>query len=454
MSAGVSSTSNLIIDKLVPNEIKQLIILGNGFDLAAELPTTYKLFLTSKLNNINYGAYDVEQEIIKTKVNEEMSAKSERREVKSIAPLIFTLVAEQLDNYFQDITFETTTPDISRRLGISEQLADANSQINEAISFIKHLNENGLSLWEIIFLTNSEYNDDDQIYNWQDIESEISNLIRSIRSTETNENFLKRIKRLPSMKFTYSDDILSREVFITYLFYIGTEKINAKTTENELISLLATELAIFENSFRDYLIGFQKKETYKINSANLLRKITGDQGLNFNLLNFNYTQPELNLQQKKDEGENSIWNSKNVHGVASKDSEIIFGITNTNIDANRPDYSLTKAYRTMRNRNNPQKTLFNKGIKRIKFYGHSFGEADYGYFFEIFNDVELLNLDVKLEFYYSIYDEDSAEHILMSQKLSVAKLLETYAMSLQGDLIGKTILTQLNNADKLELIEI
>lgn len=76
MSAGVSSTSNLIIDKLVPNEIKQLIILGNGFDLAAELPTTYKLFLTSKLNNINYGAYDVEQEIIKTKVNEEMSAKS------------------------------------------------------------------------------------------------------------------------------------------------------------------------------------------------------------------------------------------------------------------------------------------------------------------------------------------------------------------------------------------
>ncbi|TYC51077.1 hypothetical protein ESZ50_00655 [Weissella muntiaci] len=440
--------------------VEQLIILGNGFDLAAGLPSSYKEFLGTKLSRMDFDGFPEIKSTVQ--LRNDLQKREDQLKKNSIGQIYFDTVASIIDVEYMKLPANAVD-----FVPLSQQIFYRIPELEDGIKVIEYLMGNDWSVWEVLLLYNSNFSNFNMDFNWQDIESLIYRVINSVRDSDFEANLYIRVTSIFTNGFEKSkdgfvsrDDFFSREAFIMFICLFdkysvyGDEKVPTKNNENYFIRILAGELTKFENSFKFFLIENQEVEMYKKNSSEILTLLTGKKNASFNLLNFNYTQPELNLSNIENDGATIF--AKNIHGIAKKQGEIIFGIDNANIDADLSmiEYSLTKSYRTMRNRQNPQPTLYNKGIKQIKFYGHSFGEADYGYFFQIFNDVGLLNMDIKLEFYYSIYEGSSAERILMSQKLSVAKLLETYATSVQGDLIGKTILTQLNNEDKLELIEI
>lgn len=84
-------------------------------------------------------------------------------------------------------------------------------------------------------------------------------------------------------------------------------------------------------------------------------------------------------------------------------------------------------------------------INKIIFYGHSLALADYQYFKNIFDRVNLLESSVELIFKYSIYDEK----IQRNNYDSVFNLLRYYS-----DDTGTDVITTLILENRLKLEEI
>lgn len=88
-------------------------------------------------------------------------------------------------------------------------------------------------------------------------------------------------------------------------------------------------------------------------------------------------------------------------------------------------------------------------INKIIFYGHSLALADYQYFKNIFDRVNLLESSVELIFKYSIYDEKIKEKIQRNNYDSVFNLLRYYS-----DDTGTDVITTLILENRLKLEEI
>ena len=107
------------------------------------------------------------------------------------------------------------------------------------------------------------------------------------------------------------------------------------------------------------------------------------------IISFNYTQPSINVSIRY------------IHGNL-KNRNIIFGIDYDSVSNlfNYHPLEFTKSYRILENKLN-SKVSISSDIKNILFYGHGLGEADYSYFQSIFDTVDLYHGDAKLIFYWT-----------------------------------------------------
>lgn len=144
------------------------------------------------------------------------------------------------------------------------------------------------------------------------------------------------------------------------------------------------------------------------------------------VLSFNYSIDKTQINSDS-------WSINNIHGIADYRGTVspIFGIDNHDIVSlskkngvtQDPRVIFTKAYRVIDNDiDQIQEPIDFDNIKVISFYGHSLGEADYSYFETIFDDVDLYNSKVELEFYYYIKNDpvlDKREAIRKIENLLV-----------------------------------
>jgi len=98
-----------------------------------------------------------------------------------------------------------------------------------------------------------------------------------------------------------------------------------------------------------------------------------------------------------------------------------------------------------------------KFLKQIKFYGLSLNEADYSYFFYLFDQYDLVDGDVQLIFYYKNYKKTEIENRKNKSELVVKinKLINSYAD--QANLEGKdacSLFTKLSIDNRLVIIDI
>lgn len=210
----------------------------------------------------------------------------------------------------------------------------------------------------------------------------------------------------------------------------------------------------------------------------------------FKVLSFNYSIDSRFMNFWKDQKPSSsnvfpkIEDWANIHGIASyatpwqsvfpvqddykQDEKYlpapIFGIDSQNIikdsqniikDSLTDDLRIlfTKSYRIMDNGvNRIRESGDYSDIDKITIYGHSLGRADYSYFETIFDEVDLYNSDVMVEYFY--YQGNSKVERILNKRTAITKmfnLLTDYGKSL-GETHGANIVAKLDLEKRLSVV--
>ena len=408
-------------------EANQIIVLGNGFDLACDLKSSYNDFLKFQMKNVEPTT----------------SFKSVKQSINSIDE------KEDLD------------------------LIKNNQQVSERL---KKIYSTGLNIWTLLLI--NYYDEKDEKLKWQDIEEKIhfylkNGLIRLIEGNQLSKN-----------------DQDPREVKYAVILVKGVAlfKEVAINSNEKIAEFLLEELHNLEKIFNNYLFenaGYRgttssdSSSSYFDRAHDLLEKLSNldvnsAEKIKYNVMSFNYTNPwDRNRWSSEFPVNSSFIEPKkyiNVHGQAVRDHEesaenvnrIIFGIDNEDIEASSKEYIFTKTYRTLVNYSDTRKStkatdanIFDKNVKTIKFFGHSLGDADYSYFQQMFDYYHLYdNDDLKLYFYFKTYDNRSITEYLHDQSLRVIKLLDKYGKTMTNEEHGKNLVTRLEMTKRLFIKQI
>lgn len=376
----------------------QLLILGNGFDLQCNLPSSFGKYMASYINSIHvedtyYPFYE------KTY-------------------LLFSFMADN-NSILNNLTFIELM--VTIKYWKKEILWSDFERLLYDILYQEKSDDGGFmsSLWEKSF----QYmiNNQEQIYT----------------------NRLKEI--------TIKDDYQLIGTMYFYRRIIGNP--NPTKTDisiNDWFDFLKTELNTFETTFRDYLKQNHSGNDSYLNSAlTLLNKLTNNYNQlgKYKIMNFNYTTlPEPHQS-----------NTENVHGLYSHKDSII-GIDGSSIPYKLEGYKFTKTFRRvdlLTRYNRIQKSdLLNYEYSEIAFYGHSLNEQDYSYFQSLFDGLNIYDRKIKLKFYYSFYEGKTHEEIYNDQIQSIIKLLETYGSTFDNKYKGKNLLSKIIIEQRLHIINI
>ena len=162
---------------------------------------------------------------------------------------------------------------------------------------------------------------------------------------------------------------------------------------SNMYDFLMIELHKFENDFKRYLKSEINDEYYK-NCHKLLINIIDEDFDYVDILNFNYTTFR---------DDNLIRNQINIHGQLS-DDEVIIGFDSNNVEKEEL-YRFTKTYRNIHR--SKEIISLPKEVLSMIFYGHSLADADFSYFYSLFDMYDLYNGEVKLIFLYSDYEKEN-----------------------------------------------
>lgn len=418
--------------------MKQLIVLGNGFDIHCGLKSRYSDFFLDRFKTL----------FCKDKDN-----------------------ATQIEELDDDLTQE--------RRKILSFISDIRGQLNFSSNddndcdYFKHYKEkffserNNITRWDLFFLFADTCVDKSiNKYEWQDVES----LIFDVISIALNGNCTYKMNYVENVQTGLREEegikFFSRIVY--YLSFKGHNE------PEEIAAELLKELKKFEHSFAIYIANqidlSQTRNGYIANAIKLYQYISKYNQSNRNstskridVLNFNYSLDDrFNdiLDREIDESRLNTWS--NIHGIAHHEETPyypapIFGIDSHGILSQNGKSDLrilfTKAYRVIENEINEMRSSSGYGGKDlITIYCHSLGAADYSYFEAIFDENNLYYSNCKIEYYYYPGRNDK-EKIIRRQKAitRLYNLLTDYGNSL-SETHGDNIVNKLNLENRLSVI--
>lgn len=473
---------------------RQLIVMGNGFDLQCGMPTRYQDFfdyrfgisLQNKINqkkdvNSNarvvfykdlteelYPYFDItvgpKRTISVTYLDDSRPSyyPSTNKEKLQIVSKTQSFMQNYLQKIKEQITSKFTDPKIQKKF-LNEW---------ETISSINY------SRWDTIFLLSNCFLSEDSIIQWNDVENIILKIVSII---------------LLDDKKIAPDDLISDLTFkpnsSKRYFMFGVRNCFNESKNKVAIAML-NQLRIFEENFADYInkIRAESPNRYYRPSFELLTNLMHVQKENIlDVLSFNYSLDKGWLDGFRQYFDNKYNNQNlitinswsNIHGVAAYKDDYekgqilaqstktigkniqlpapIFGIDNhdilnpqrnDNFTFDDPRSIFTKSFRLLDNHvNNIRTNTFQKNVDVITFFGHSLNQADYSYFESIFDQYDIFHSNVKLEFYYYPgNDEVTAKSDEREVMKNVVKLLTSYGTTLVNEhgenIVNKLILEQ------------
>lgn len=414
--------------------MKQLIVLGNGFDIACGLKSSYSDFFLMRFN-----------ELLGTQC----------KNFKEMAPHLENkrnYIIQSIERTKNSINF---SPDENRDC---DYFKVNSSKWSEKVD---------LNRWDIFFLfAESWVGKDVGLYEWQDVESIIYEVISIALGCkhESNISYKDEVDLIGSSQH-------GKEAFAKLVYnisYVGYNK------HSEISAELFSELKKFETIFSRYianLFSIDGCNSEYIKSAISLyesisqysenKKITENDQID--VLSFNYSLDDGFIKTiDKTIDDNRLKSWSNIHGIAHHSvtpyyPSPIFGIDNHGIASqiNQNDYriSFTKPYR-----------VIDEGINEIRYsrgyadkdlisiYGHSLGRADYSYFETIFDENNLYSSDCKIEYYYYPGKDETAK--VMKRQEAITKLynlLTDYGRTLSAA-HGANIINRLNLENRISVI--
>ena len=279
--------------------------------------------------------------------------------------------------------------------------------------------------------------------SWMDVEGFIKELA-------TEPQMLDNIHRAMSFRVSGVNYSLNTDPFLiiigSFLAKLDLPKDNYD--KNTLKNLLADNLTDFEKRFSTFLKKqLNLRENYHLEQEQFVDHIISslDQvhtGYQLQVINFNYTG-----------GLPSDYHEANVHGKINK--KVVIGYDSTQDAVTNDDiFELSKDWRKIDI--DFKSPAFSNNINSIIFYGHSLGEQDYPYFFELFDKCDLINSNyTRLFFCFSLWDEsDGRKKSLEHYQMNASKLLNAYERYHNPTLSKNTIVTKLKTQQRLLFKEI
>lgn len=382
--------------------LKQLIVLGNGFDLACGLKSTYSDFF-----DYIYG-----QQIVNN---------------------------TNSNNFWYDIFRNYKQKSI-------ENWADIEEQILIQLKNIEYLyNEKilieGRGDSETSSLAQSEYKENNIPMNlYVTLEFLLPYFVK-VRSEKTTQNILKiqlLILEDDFRKYLLSITKNNADDGIYYKYYMKSKVLNkyiqlcnsSESHNSDLVSKLE-DTTIFKHSPQKKKFDETLSEIYKEKNSN--------ENL---VLIFNYTK---------------VWdveNVRNIHGDLDN-GNIIFGIDYDKLNNNfkNAPIEFSKSYRVLENGLTSTFDI-SSDIDIIKIYGHGLGKADYSYYQSIFDSVDLYHGKTKVMFFWSDYEGKEKEQIHKDFVKGVTNLIEEYGTTFSNKDHGRNLFTKLLLENRLTIEEI
>ncbi len=337
--------------------IKQLLIIGNGFDLACGLKSSYKDFF-----------YDLYID----------------------NPTKYRLT--NTDNYWF-LIFRTFLRTYSSYI---PYWTDIESQILEELINIDFLINHNL-----ISSLNSKI-------NFSTIKSEISKYVNSMSTSFHSYNtdsilqtYLTLNKCFEQHYFIDANSILKQlkndlmKLESDFILYLNCELERCNNKYSLRSDLLLNKL---QNQRLSYIRPRRHRQSSHSNMSSVKSR---------EIISFNYTQPKV---------KSSI---RNIHGNLN-DKNIIFGIDYDNIFSQFKKHPIefTKSFRILENKLDSNVSI-SSDIKYVLFYGHALGEADYSYFQSIFDTVDLYHSETELVFYWTQFGMKNQYNIQVEKVTSL-----------------------------------
>lgn len=389
--------------------IKQLLIIGNGFDLACGLKSSYKDFFDNYL--------------------------------KSISSTDSKMYWEK---YFQNMSYLNSSND-------DYTWTDIETQIFTQLQNVEFIIENEL-------LKNRFYENKDELVRKIEI---------SLNGSNSNLNFDSLLQTFYLLKSVFEYYMIGNQLTLNtalnkiktdllkledqFSSYLTNEIQNANSkieTNNEIATNVFTENSYFIKSrilFATLLLFYMNvnetpffvpplERLQETSDSNFISYYLDVQILSkFNIvenyvLSFNYTKPF------------PFPNLRNIHGNLNN-WNIIFGIDYDKVNtffSNQPT-QFTKSYRILENKLNSDMTI-PSDLNKILFYGHGLGEADYSYFQTIFDTVDLYHGNTKLIFFWNNFNDKDQYNIQVER---VTNLIEKYGQTFTNKDHGRNLFTKL-----------
>lgn len=441
------------------NGSNQLIILGNGFDLACGLASSYKNYFIYLSDNNKWGE-DFWHSIFKEQYDLELWSDVEKQimiELRNVSILeLFEKEgkvrnSEILSQIFEGIYRLRPVDDLLIKNNYSsiygsfkEYLQSLKSTKDTLTIFFNRLPIDSKKIRGRLLKDLSSFENSFKSYLEETIATHDEKLVRYLNNED---------EKIPYAIQTF---------FILNYLYIVTKNVNA--TSGKLFADTIKEKPKNDNlqsGFKDKAVTLFKEKYVTYEETDFEPTI----------LTFNYTNFSDFMNTE----------ARHIHGKLrnfNQPTSIIFGIDYDNLEKNldikdekgkKLDIDLpiefTKTYRILESSEKTTSTI-NSDLKFIKFYGHGLGEADYSYFQSIFDTVDLYHGKTTLIFFWSIpkekdkkedkkeKKEEKRKEEQIKQFNKVTKLLSEYGKTFSNKDHGKNLLTKLQLEGRLKLAEI
>ncbi|MCL2353247.1 MAG: bacteriophage abortive infection AbiH family protein [Defluviitaleaceae bacterium] len=294
------------------------------------------------------------------------------------------------------------------------------------------------NLWEIHFLHSTFEGD-----GWVDIEAKIQEILINNKFSEWKSDVAYNKILIPETRYIHKVTKNSTGHIDLFDLQIKLNNLDYKW--------LLYELKVFENSFCEYIKEqVEGNGNHLSNAIDLLGVIAERDAVQ--IINFNYTNPfnhlSLRDSSRRERLKKLVCSYHNVHGTYIN-KDIIFGVDATaELSRNSGTRIFNKTYRKMFLKDNAR--VLPETVNKIKFYGHSLGEADYSYFQSIFDSYNLYGEhkhgQVTLQFYFTNGIETMEE-----AADRVHKLITAYGDTLDNKDKGKNLLHKLLLEGRLQI---
>lgn len=278
------------------------------------------------------------------------------------------------------------------------------------------------------------------------------------------EGFIKKIAVEDRMlKGIYDSHLIQSNSLVKDRLQLEIDSVISKRVNKDCVyqystikRILSEDLDEFEKELKSYLIkqlgnipNYIDKQEKLI--SNIMASVPINRDYLLQIINFNYTSVECG----------QYCCGANVHGTLS--TKIVVGYDSTQETINDNNiFELSKDWRKLDI--NFTYDFDKDGVQSIIIYGHSLGEQDYPYFFELFDmcdfftkeaDGENKNKQVDLYICYSKFGDLNKQHNEFQKlRMNVSKLLNAYERYKYPDLKRNTIVTNMKIKEQIKFVEI